>query len=253
MVRDAKDHGFRAEIVQIPAPSGQSNIMSANFSADVFGIISLVPKSWIESSLGDRSIPVVYIGVEEPFSTPALNGDLFTTSYLLSKHFVTLNHKKIGLFVDNSIGKSQLTKVIGGHQQAMFDSGLSCHQKLIDWSSSMNSKSLKDIKPFFDEFKDITALLCTTGATAEKILEVCEFMGFEIPEQLSLACCQAADIPGDHSKTFLGVVYSWDIIIERCFDILLNQNSAQNTEIQQLIYWPHVKTEDSPTAQYLKP
>lgn len=252
LVKGASRRGFRTQIVEIPDPIQKMNVLDADISADAFGIISFVPRSWLQQSLISKSIPIVYIGVEEPFSTPVLNGDLYTTAYLLTKHLIDLNHKKIGLFLTSFFSNFKLDDVIEGHKNAMIEAQLPVNQELIDWSLSLKSTSLKNLNYFFNEFKGFSALLCSTGASAAKIMEVSEFIGLSVPEDLSLACCQAAYISNDNEKTFLGAIYEWDAIVQCCFNVLLNQDSSHNDEVQKIIYRPHIKKENSPTVKYKK-
>lgn len=251
IVEDATRRGFRAEVVRVDTPSNQPEGLAVALQEDVFGIISLVPSRWLQPLIADRDMPVVYLGVDDPFSSPSLVGDLFTACHLLTGHLIQLKHKKIGLFVSPGMDAHHLNQVLRGHRAAMTEAGLDVNDALIEWSHKLGSLALKDMQSFFDRLGDTTAVLSTSGDEANKLIEVADFLGVDVPGQLSVACTQVSYLRGNLEETVLGAYYNWDTIVEQCFSILLDHDARKHSEMLRQVYSPHIKVEDSTSVRAL--
>lgn len=248
MVEDAKRRGFRAEVLRVQAPATVPGPLTISLQQDVLGIVSVVPRNWLIPLIGERDLPVVYLGVDDPFSSPALDGNLFLASYLLTEHFISLQHKAIGLFLAPGLDPDHLQQVALGHRRAMEGVGLRVDEALLEWSATLESVTLKELNAFFTRFSETTAVLCTTGIAANKLVEVADFLGVTIPDQLSIASCQVTDLRYSSDVTFLGAYYNWDVITERCFAILLDHHAKANSEMLRQVFRPHIKVEKSPSV-----
>ena len=252
MIETARGRGFGAEIVTIAPAMSHSGVHMVNLKSDVIGIVSLVSKDTLESQVQGINAPVVFLGVDDAFSYPSIDGDLMMTSYLLTQELIRLNHKNIAIFSTPTMGDKQVEDVLDGHRKAMAAADLSVNTDFLDWSHQLEEFTLMDMKSIFSRFKEVTAVLCMRGDAANKIVEVADFMEINIPDELSIASCQVTYLRGNRDLSFLGVYYDWEAIIDRCFDILLDPESKANLEMLRQINKPHVKVKGSPTVNDLE-
>lgn len=231
--KHATSLGYSLKIIEKP-----DDIKSAE---DIKGIISFIPKDKIDK-FNHREIPTVFVGVEDPLSSPCVTGDCYTAMYKLTRHLMELGHRDIAVFAPDFWDEKLFNDAMGGHIRAMNAAGLPVNMESVRISRQMPFNELKSAKDFLAAFPKSTAVLAMAVDTALKIEEYAEMVGVEIPERLSLACLQVGALP-KHSE-ILGAYYEWNLVIKTCFDIILDRNMEINSKTFSRVTMPPMLNTD---------
>ncbi|HAR65812.1 MAG TPA: hypothetical protein DCR55_06325 [Lentisphaeria bacterium] len=201
------------------------------------GIISCSPAAAIVE-IRDRlsqDYPVVYLGLEDPFSFPRITADIFYAGYLLAKHLLDLGHTKIGVLSDPSWNRNHFHQAWQGHLQALAEYGATPDTDLYAFLQDPAPMTMARIKSFLETFSEQTAIITYHASVTETVADVAELLGIRIPEDLSVASLQ----PGPAKcceKWFAGTSYPWSEVLCKCFELLDLQNADMG--VPNVLYTP---------------
>ena len=237
--------GLRSSIV--PLPSGEAS-ENSNGTADRLadgglGIVSLLPAGRLEPWLGDSAPAAVYLGTDDPFSTPALTGDLCMAAYLVTRRLLDLGHRRIAALPCAYMTDAVHERAWAGMAHALGEAGVPAPAARVGKATRRKALGLTGIRWFLEQHTASTAVLCFSIDDARRVVEVAESMGAAVPRDLSVASLQTEGLGRGRRGTLLGAAYDWKEIIRTCFEILLSPDEFAERSVARIVFSPRVRGE----------
>ena len=241
---EARKLGLRASIV--PAPAGtaaEDNGAAERFAAEGLGIVSLLPAVRLKPWLGSGAPGIGYLGTDDPFSTPALTGDLCLAAYLVTRRLLELGHRRIAALPCPYMTNAVREQASAGMVHALEEAGLPAQGVLENGAAPQTCPDLKEIRQFLKQHSTATAVLCFSIDDARQLVEVAELMGVAVPGNLSVASLQTEGLARGRRGSLLGAAYDWQEIIRTCFEILLSPGEFAERSVSRIVFSPMVRGE----------
>lgn len=237
--------GLRASIAPLPSDEAgkDSNGMAERLAEGGLGIVSLLPAGRLKPWLGRAAPGIVYLGTEDPFSTPALTGDLCMAAYLVTRRLLELGHRRIAALPCAYMTNAVREQASAGMVHALEEAGLPAQGVLGNGAAPHAPPDLKGIRHFLKQHSEATAVLCFSIDDARRLVEVAEMMGIGVPRDLSVASLQTEGLRRGHPGSLLGAAYDWKEIIRTCFEILLSPAEFAERSVSRIVFGPRVQGE----------
>ena len=241
---EARELGLRANIVPLPTGTAGENgngTAEQHLSGGPLGIVSLLPAGRLKPWLRGSTPGIVYLGTDDPFSTPALTGDLCMAAYLVTRRLLELGHRRVAALPCAYLSDAVREQAFAGMAHALDEAGLSAVIAREDKAPPQTPPDLKGIRQFLEQHCAATAVLCFSIDDARRLVEVAEMVGLTVPQDLSVASLQSEGLGRGRRGNLLGAAYDWKEIIRTCFEILLSPAEFAERSVAQIVFSPRVQ------------
>jgi len=242
---EARELGLSASIVPLPTDTAgeEGDGTAERFAADGLGIVSLLPAGQLKPWLSGKAPGVVYLGTDDPFSTPALTGDLCMAAYLVTRRLLQLGHRRIAALPCAHMTNAVREQASAGMVHALEEAELPARGVLANGAAPQAPPDLKGIRRFLEQHSSATAVLCFSIDDARRLVELAELMGLAVPGDLSVASLQTEGPRRGRLRSILGAAYDWKEIIRRCFELLLSPDEFAERSVSRIVFSPQVQGE----------
>ena len=219
--RFLSDNGYGSQIQMVNERFGSA---VKQFDKSTSGIISFVEER-ILKSIGLieilNTIPIIYLGVADRFSIPSVTGDIYTASFLSTQELVRKGHRDIAFYLPCIHPKVERHEAVQGHIDAMEKYRCEVNYDAIDIASKQNGLDLLELRKFVDQFSSATALITADRDSTQKMVEMCDLMEIDIPDEFSICSLSTTHISRKLGDLHIaGAYYDWDSIMIHCIDTL---------------------------------
>jgi GntR family transcriptional regulator of arabinose operon len=145
------------------------------------------PNEALYEEIRARNIPLVFFNAKYPgFNFPCVAMDDIAAGCLVTRHLVSLGHKKISaIMVSDDI---QGHKRYQGFTKSLDDAGIPMPEQRVMWFSTQERASLFSLSAdrILNLLKDSTAIVCYNDSLAVGLLEFCKQRGLSVPRDVSV-------------------------------------------------------------------
>ncbi len=241
---DAGKAGYVISLHHVNREGGISPNLTDGQGEALKGIVSMVPAGCL-AKCGALPAPVVYLGVEDDFSHPRVSADICQATRMLTEHLIELGHTKIAFLARPDWHDRLFEKAWRGYAQALSGICQEPDKALLHFLRMGRPLDIKHLKHFLETFSDYTALVCTTFALSQRVVEVCDLLEIGIPEDLSIVSLQHALMRPDceSGAGFTSVTYWWEELFAACFAAF--DAGSRYPHIASMDFYPKVLRHES--------
>lgn len=182
----AREKGYKTTIYSLKGEDRDSIILGIRelMNDGVDGIVIIAPQIQGTKEVSDviGNFPAVLVESESTASLPSVNVDQFYGAYEITKHLISLGHKKIA-HITGPQDWYETDQRIKGFQKAMTEYKL---DKSLMWEGDWSASSGYEATEQIIKNKKITAIFAGNDAMALGALKAISKSGLRVPEDLSL-------------------------------------------------------------------
>ncbi|MEN3183808.1 MAG: LacI family DNA-binding transcriptional regulator [Atribacterota bacterium] len=160
-------------------------------------------------SLLARGIPVVLVDREveglRHMDVDIVKGDSVYGAYILTKHLISLGHRRIGIIVGNRDISTAEDRVLG-YCQALEEAGIPLDESLIRFATYSEEGGYRETKSLLSQSNRPTAIFGGNNFIALGAMMAIRELGFSIPEDVALVCFEDIDFLSKFIPFFTVVV-----------------------------------------------
>jgi GntR family transcriptional regulator, arabinose operon transcriptional repressor len=226
----AQKIGLNLEVMTLDdsPETDKSNFKRITSKADFKGVISMVQEETAQKLYDTNKIKTVYLGIEDMLCSPCVTGNPSKAMYMLTEHLVKLGHRDIAVFASSVRDPEVMQTILKGHKATLKKAGLKYNNIAVEKSLAIDLLDVAAVKDFMESCPETSAFIGTTVEASQKIIETADFMGIDIPGDISLCSMQVEYMRGNTGDAIDGIVYDWRKIIVTCFESLLSAEKFMN-------------------------